>query len=944
MKNRLKNLTKYILIATLTLSSVVMTYKPVYALPSVLYDQKTTEVVTKGVTHEYSHKLTEEGWLDVNVLRINLQDPNISIAPVKSSEIGLKDTVLNMLYTNGAIAGVNSDFFGMKGTHSVSFGVAVDKGEVVVASDDKNQTANDYATFFLDDNNNPFIGFLKTNFQFLNNGVENVPINSINKAGDAVYAMRFDKNGGENTKVLDSRFQNLVKLVVENDKITYISLKGETVNVPNNGYLIVMNETWYNERASLFAVGQSAEFKMMSSINLDNIKTAISGGAKILENGVIAENPGVLISGNTRQPRTAIGTTADGKELILMVVDGRNYSIGVTQQELGQLLISYGVHNAMNFDGGGSSTMVAKAIDDEWVTVKNTVSDGSQRKVINALGVFNHSTPGAMTKLAIRTNQSNVFKNTAIQIDVFGYDDYYNKIEVPFDQVTVSTSDGGGKWVANKFYPSITGNITVTAQYGGFTETASFRAIDASEIKASVENIGLEVGEKTSISLSGTDYDGFSANIDASSALFNVVPPELGSVVGGVFTAASNGEGYIECMVGNAKKYIPVVVGSKKRQLTSFEQSSAANIKFSAYPNTVAGSAGVANEQVADGASALKLSYNFAATEGYTQAAYLDFVNPVAIEGSPTGLELSVYGDNSNQWLRGRIVSADGNSYVVDFAKAINWSGWNTVKANVPAGIKYPIKLDRIYVAALSNTNANPRTLYFDNLKGIYNLPTSNIVLPAQSTYIDLKKIDLAVAKNPESFDITILPSITVAQDKRPANYAQIQQSAFDGFKKNASLGIFLGDANVEAAQGTIKYSSNYRMDQYSNVGIIEMTAKNGGLRNTNSSQWKVFEKDINAIEKDHILIVLDKNPLSFADAKEKELFQRIVEQVYNKGKSVFVVSTGGTMTWVTVKNGVRYINLGSLFNADGTANNNFKMLRLRVTGNQIQYDYKGLE
>jgi exopolysaccharide biosynthesis protein len=940
MKKLFKNFTKYILITTLSFSTVAVSYKPVYALPNTLYDQKTVEKVTKGVTYELSHKLTDEGWLDVNVLRINLQDPNITVEPVKSNEIGLKETVQNLVNSNGAIAGVNSDFFGMAGTHSSSFGVAVDNGQVVVASDDKNQTSDDFATFFLDGNNNPFIGFLKTNFQFLNNGVENIAISSINKAGDAVYAMRFDKNGGANTKALDDRFQNLVKLVVQNGVISYISSKGQTVNVPNNGYLIILNEDEYNEKGSFFAVGQKAQFNLISSIDLDKVKTAISGGAKVLENGGMAENPGEVISGTSRQPRTALGITADGKELILMVVDGRSHSIGATQQELAELLLSYGVTNAMNFDGGGSSTMVAKTINDKVAEVKNTVSDGSQRKVINGLGIFNKSTVGAMKQLVVRTNQSNVFKDTAIEVNVFGFDDYYNKIDIPFEKVAVTTSDIGGRWEGNKFFPSIAGNVLITAQYGGFSETANFRSLNAAEIKANVESIGLEIGENIAIGLTGTDYEGFNLAVDATTAKYEVVPPTLGKVSKGVFTAASNGQGYIKCSVGEASRYIPVVINSKKKQINSFEKNSGVNVAFSAYPNTIIGSAGVVSEQVTDGASALKLSYTFAVTDGYTQAAYLDFVKPIAIEGSPTALEMSVNADNSNQWLRGRVVGADGKSYTVDFARTINWNGWSTVKATIPSGIQYPIKLDRVYVAALSNSDTNSHTLYIDNLKGVYNLPTGNIKLPQQSSYIDIKKIDLASTKIAESFDITILPSITVAEDKKPSNYAQIQQSVFENFKKNSSLGIFAADANVEASPGTIKYSSSYKVDQYANVGIIQMTAINGGLRNTDQNQWTVFENDINNLNKDHIIIVLDKNPLAFTDTKEKELFQSIVEKVYNQGKSVFIVSTGGA-TWATVEDGIRYINLGSLFNADGTANANYRMLRLRVTGKQIQYDYK---
>lgn len=65
------------------------------------------------------------------------------------------------------------------------------------------------------------------------------------------------------------------------------------------------------------------------------------------------------IAGTSRQPRTAVGATADGK-LILLVCDGRNMrgSAGFTLAELADKLIELGAVDAVNLDGGGSSTMV----------------------------------------------------------------------------------------------------------------------------------------------------------------------------------------------------------------------------------------------------------------------------------------------------------------------------------------------------------------------------------------------------------------------------------------------------------------------------------------------------------------------------------------------------------------------------------------------------------
>lgn len=82
-------------------------------------------------------------------------------------------------------------------------------------------------------------------------------------------------------------------------------------------------------------------------------------------------------SGNTRQPRTAIGGTKDGK-LMLLVCDGRgkNGSNGLTLDEMAEIFVEYGMDYAINLDGGGSSVIVG--YDGQ---VCNNPSDGNQRAV-----------------------------------------------------------------------------------------------------------------------------------------------------------------------------------------------------------------------------------------------------------------------------------------------------------------------------------------------------------------------------------------------------------------------------------------------------------------------------------------------------------------------------------------------------------------------------------
>ena len=111
---------------------------------------------------------------------------------------------------------------------------------------------------------------------------------------------------------------------------------------------------------------------------------------------VVTSGPMLLIGGEpepmvvdkfntTRNPRTAVGRRADGT-VLLVVVDGRNsLAAGLTMKELQQVMAALDCRDAINLDGGGSTTMVVRG------TVVNHPSDNrefdaaGERPVANAI-------------------------------------------------------------------------------------------------------------------------------------------------------------------------------------------------------------------------------------------------------------------------------------------------------------------------------------------------------------------------------------------------------------------------------------------------------------------------------------------------------------------------------------------------------------------------------
>ena len=116
-----------------------------------------------------------------------------------------------------------------------------------------------------------------------------------------------------------------------------------------------------------------------------------------------------------QKPRTAIGVSGDGNELLLVTIDGLrdDFSEGMTLPELADLLIREGSYHAVNLDGGGSTEMVLSLTGG--VTVVNSPSDGSERPVPIHLGFFVDPSPDLRT-LVVDTGVDEVQPGETIEV------------------------------------------------------------------------------------------------------------------------------------------------------------------------------------------------------------------------------------------------------------------------------------------------------------------------------------------------------------------------------------------------------------------------------------------------------------------------------------------------------------------------------------------------
>ncbi len=905
------------------------------ALADNLYSEKTEEIVTKGVTYTYEHRLATDGWQNIRALKIDLTSDNVKIAPVESkTEYGLKETALKLLNDNGAVAGVNADFFGMNGSYSASFGPFIDDGELVSVGTDKNLTSNEFASYFMDDEGNSFIDYLKFTADFKNESGAKLELASINKITQMIYPIYFNAAAAADTSDLDARFSGLVKLVVVNNRITYISQPGETVNCPtaDSGYLIIVKDSYANYAAENFKVGDIVQTVMNSSIDLDSIKTAVGGGGRILVNGS-AVSDGTILTG--RQPRTALGISQDENTLILLVVDGRGTSIGATQSEMADLMKEYGAYNAMHLDGGGSSTMVVKTAEENSLSVKNEVSEGTPRKIMTALGVFNTSTKGALNELKLETASDRAVTGEGVSLSVTGFDKYYNKVNVPADQITYNTVGGNAYVSGGVLYAAEPGMVTLTATYGGYTAVNTVVFANASALTPSTSIVSLSLGQSVKFSFTAKDSDGYTETV-SNGINYTLTNNAIGTMSGNTFTAVNNGSGYIECEKNGVKCYIAVSVGGTLKTVESLEGSRA--VSFSSYPNTITGSTAYVST-ASEGSKSLQLKYTFASSSS-TQAAYANFSSPITFNGAPDKITMSVKGNGTDQWLRGKITDSKGTSYTIDFSKSLNWSGWQDVSASIPTGVSYPIKLETIYVASLSNTNTNEQSVSFDNIRAV--VADTNIGTPSNTVFTDIQNVDIN-NKVSGSYYITLAGTVNNTGDNKSSQYDSARTAVSKELSVNSDLIVYAGgsDISTDSSESVIKYSNTYNFYNYgyADLSIVQLTAKNGGLRNTQASQWQKFSKDIAAAGNDNVIFIMDCTPSNFSDTLETQLMRSALNNIKNSGKNVYVVSASGYSAWNTAKDGIRYINLPNLWYANGSLNSNFRTLTVKVDGNGMYYD-----
>lgn len=208
-----------------------------------------------------------------------------------------------------------------------------------------------------------------------------------------------------------------------------------------------------------------------AAIAAGNVLEAVASFGDIFEDGHARSD----LDNSTRASRTAIGIKADGT-VVMMMVDGRQapYSVGMTMAEVGATMESLGCVQAVNLDGGGSSTFATQREGESenstsaGLTLRCRPSDGYERKVSNTIMVLSKVQPTGQFDHAVLTPNAEVYTpGSTVQFSAAGVDAAGGSADVPKDAVWTVLS-GKGTIDANGLYTAADtcGEVTVGLKSG----------------------------------------------------------------------------------------------------------------------------------------------------------------------------------------------------------------------------------------------------------------------------------------------------------------------------------------------------------------------------------------------------------------------------------------------------------------------------------------------
>ena len=329
--------------------------------------------IAPGVHYQRWKQTSRRGPVRAHLITANLRKRGVSLDYASRRYVPDRSPVGRLVRGERAVAGVNGGFFDIHDT-GAPLGAGVDRQRGFLHA--ARYTWRN--AFFITRGGAARIGAMQlsaTVDQYPQMDVTNVNSPTVKGGGIGVYAPDWGQTYGY--RITDGQTKAVRMVVIRSGRVIANRTK------LNSGKLI----------DATVLVGRGPGAEQLAQMRVGSTATVRWGLAGRPAFAIGGES--VLLLGRKLQvtddrelhPRTAVGIDRDKGRVLLLVVDGRSKrSRGYTLVELARMMRRLGAEDALNLDGGGSSTMVGRTRAGK-LALLNRASDGRQRSVADALVV-----------------------------------------------------------------------------------------------------------------------------------------------------------------------------------------------------------------------------------------------------------------------------------------------------------------------------------------------------------------------------------------------------------------------------------------------------------------------------------------------------------------------------------------------------------------------------
>lgn len=717
------------------------------ATDGIVLDQETTPVAP-GLTHTAVDILDARGWLRADVLVADLDGGTLRTEYVNSGRVAGTVPLQGPVEAEPrAVAGVNGDFFDINNSGAAQ-GVGIDDGTLV-----QSPVAGHDDALVLDQDG---LGALA---EVLLVGTVTVPGPDdadveLPLAGANTHVLPANRVGlftpawgtYDRTRAV-SGYADATAVTVRAGQVLSVGnpaegpIAGSDVELVGSGTAGQVLRTLqpgdrvdvgYELRADVVSGPDGGDGQPDNAPSTDDpvgtIDVAIGGSQRLVENGVLPP-----LDDSVAAPRTSVGFSADGRTMYLATVDGRQVdSRGMTLAELGRFMRGVGADDALNLDGGGSSTLLARQPGLTGVEVENSPSDGVERAVPNGLALTAVAGSGAVTGIALDTAETDeeaprVFPGLSRTLTARPHDETFAPAgtlsvrwrAAPAGDARVRAAGPRARDAAVVLTDADAepGDLTVSAGSGRTTSTLELQVLgDLQRLGVPQPRVGLAGdGASATLQVTGFDADGFSAPVElrdlevtGGDGVVAVTADEGAPADLRLTSLVASGSTVLELTADGVTVSVAVTVGLEQRVVADFSDAAKWRWGGARSTGTVTPAAGREDD------TGLRIDYDFTASTG-TRTANATPPQPIVLPGQPQSIGLWVEGQGKGEWTAFSTVDGNGQSVPI-YGPYITWTGWRYVEVAVPDGVAYPLTFTRFGAIETVASKQYTGSLRYDDL------------------------------------------------------------------------------------------------------------------------------------------------------------------------------------------------------------------------------------